>query len=139
MNNIHRKRTWSSQTQLGDYFGISAKKVGSILNHHGLRHGRRATNQAIQSGWAMLTPLRDGTPHYLWNSEKVVGLIGQHYVLLDEVDYWVQLIQKRFRGFNRLLRMGKPDEAHKLPIFDDLPNSLYHEVMAKISQQQEAA
>jgi len=81
---------WSSQTELGKKFGISAIEVGKILIPYGLKdpNTKEATQKALDDGYAKFTPLQDGTPHYMWNIEKVQSLLLEKHQPLSQVDYW---------------------------------------------------
>lgn len=69
---------WMNQTELGRYFGISAVAVGKKLVEVGLRSGQKEpTEKAIAEGYCRFTPMKDGTPFYLWNKEKVAPLFRQ--------------------------------------------------------------
>lgn len=66
---------YCNQTELGKIFGISAKEVGKLLTQLGLKEGTAASAKALQEGYAKSTPLKDGTPHYLWHRTKVKQLL----------------------------------------------------------------
>jgi len=70
---------WSSATDIGREFGISAIAVNKQLCEAGLRNAaeKSLTARAIDEGWAKPTPLKDGTPHFMWNRPKVLGLLSQ--------------------------------------------------------------
>jgi len=65
---------WSNQTNLGKKFGLSAIAVGKILVKEGLKDQKTksATEKALNEGYAKSTPLKDGTPYFMWNIEKSV-------------------------------------------------------------------
>lgn len=67
---------WASQTQLGRPYGLSAIAVGKRLSDAGLRDPdtKRPTPKALDEGWAIATPLRDGREHYMWSREKAKAL-----------------------------------------------------------------
>jgi len=71
--------TWMNQTELGRHFGISAVAVGKKLSEVGLRdlQQKEPTELAKIEGYCRFTPMKDGTPFYLWNKEKVAALFRQ--------------------------------------------------------------
>lgn len=79
------QQIWASATDIGRRFGISAVEVHQRLQAAGLRdeHTRAPTEKAVAAGWAISTPLRDGTPHFMWNATKVSGLLRQGAQELD--------------------------------------------------------
>jgi len=68
-----------NQTELGRHFGISAVAVGKKLSEVGLRdlQQKEPTELAKIEGYCRFTPMKDGTPFYLWNKEKVAALFRQ--------------------------------------------------------------
>ena len=78
---------WSNQTDLGKKFGLSAIAVGKILIEHGLKdlQTKYATEKALTSGYAKSTPLKKGTPYFMWNYQMVKSLIQQEHDPLSEV------------------------------------------------------
>ncbi|HMA35881.1 MAG TPA: hypothetical protein VKY74_15565 [Chloroflexia bacterium] len=69
---------WMNQTRLGQRFGMSAIAIGRKLDALGLRGGdRQPTAHAIDGGFCQLTPLKDGTPFYLWSVPKVGALLQE--------------------------------------------------------------
>src|SRR5205807_601230 len=69
---------WMNQTELGRHFGISAVAVGKKLVGVGLRTKQKEpTEKAVTEGYCRFTPMKDGTPFYLWNKEKVAALFRQ--------------------------------------------------------------
>ncbi len=67
---------WVNQTELGKHFGMSAIAVGRKLVELGLRAAdKEPTDKAKAEGYCRFTPMKDGTPFYLWNKEKVAALM----------------------------------------------------------------
>jgi hypothetical protein len=65
-----------NQTELGKHFGMSAVAVGKKLVELGLRGpDRQPTEKALSEGFCRSTPLKDGTPFFLWNKQKVSALL----------------------------------------------------------------
>lgn len=68
--------TWVNQTELGKHFGMSAVAIGKKLVELGLRGpDRQPTEKALAEGFCRSTPLKDGTPFFLWNKKKVSTLL----------------------------------------------------------------
>lgn len=76
-------QTWVTQTQLGRRFNLSARAVGQLLVDLGLRTYDAAQGQYVPSQRAVdeqlcvSTPLKDGTPFFMWNKRKVTEMIEQ--------------------------------------------------------------
>jgi hypothetical protein len=81
---------WVNQTELGQHFGISAVAVGKKLIEVGLRtEQKEPTELAKTEGYCRFTPMKDGTPFYLWNKEKVAALFrdaGMSQLSKEEVE-----------------------------------------------------
>ena len=79
MSNKKKKfdQVWKSQTDLGKKSGASAVAVGKILIENGLKDPvtKQATQKALDEGYAVSTPMRNGKPHYMWNAQKVKPMI----------------------------------------------------------------
>ena len=58
-------------------FGMTAIEVGRILIAHGLKDEKtkEATKEALSNGYARFTPLKDGTPFFMWDKEKVTEIV----------------------------------------------------------------
>lgn len=69
--------TWASQTEIGKRFGLNPVEMGIKLTQLGLREPdtRHPTLKALSEGYCRPTPLRDGTPFYMWHKGKVAHLI----------------------------------------------------------------
>jgi len=77
---------WVNQTTLGKHFGISAISMGKKLKELGLRSNETGTptQEAIDNGFCKSTPLKDGTPFFMWNKAKVTELMqAQGHQKLD--------------------------------------------------------
>ena len=68
---------WVNQTTLGKQFGLSAIAMGKQLKELGLRSNETGTptQEAIDNGFCKSTPLKDGTPFFMWNKAKVAELM----------------------------------------------------------------
>ena len=70
---------WVNQTKLARQFALSAITMGKKLKKLGLRgEDGKATAQALAEGYCTSTPLKDGTPFFMWNRHKVEGLMQAH-------------------------------------------------------------
>ena len=76
---------WANQTTLGKRFGLSAIAMGKKLKELGLRaEDGNPTAQALAGGYCTSTPLKDGTPFFMWNRRQVEELMRVHgYQRLD--------------------------------------------------------
>ena len=128
---------WSNQTELGKKFGISAVAVGKILIQHGLKdlQTKQATEKAVSSGYTKVTPLKDGTPHSMWNIQKIKSLIAQQHSQLDEVDYWVQEVKKILVDAQKESDAGNDKIGYMMAdfAFDDVPKHIRQKVKEKLA------
>ncbi len=71
------RKTWGTQTEIGRHFNLSAIAVGKLLTSSGLRNAetREPTEKALGEGFATSTPLKNGTPFFMWNREKIGMLL----------------------------------------------------------------
>ena len=76
---------WANQTTLGKQYGLSPVTMGKKLKELGLRgEDGNPTTLALGNGYCTTTPLKDGTPFYMWNRQQVEELIQAHgYHRLD--------------------------------------------------------
>lgn len=68
-------KEWSTQTDLGRTFGLSARQIGSHLAELGLRSGTQPTMRATREQLSRKAKLRDGTEFYLWHTRDVTALL----------------------------------------------------------------
>ena len=98
---------WVNQTTLGKQFGISALAMGKKLKELGLRSNETGTptQEAIENGFCKSTPLKDGTPFFMWNKAKVAELMqvqgdekldDQEIKSRELADDWMR-VYKRFQ------------------------------------------
>jgi ribonuclease HI len=69
-------KIWSTQTELGKQFGLTARQIGTHLTELGLKDGSQATEKALADGLAAERKLKDGTPFFVWHGEKVTSLLS---------------------------------------------------------------
>lgn len=77
----HQKFTdvWANQTNLGKQFGLSSIAMGKKLKELGLRgEDGNPTRQALSEDYCTSTPLKDGTPFFMWNRQKIEELMRTH-------------------------------------------------------------
>jgi hypothetical protein len=76
---------WANQTNLGKQFGLSPIAMGRKLKELGLRgEDGNPTTLALGNGYCTPTPLKDGTPFFMWNRQLVEELMRAHgYQRLD--------------------------------------------------------
>lgn len=68
--------TWVNQTNLGKHFGMSAIAIGKKLTELGLKGpDKQPTQRALSEEFCRATPLKDGTPFFMWNKKKVAELL----------------------------------------------------------------
>ena len=132
---------WSNQTNLGKRFGLSAIAVGKLLVEEGLKDQKTksATEKAIKEGYAKDTPLKDGTPYFMWNIEKVRPLIEKDHKPLSKVDYWVNEVRRTVREAEGLAREGQDKIAYMIydSAYDDVPKDVREEVQSIIEKEDE--
>lgn len=70
MSKSHFSRKYASLTDIGRQFGMSAVALGHRLEEASWRDhaGHKPTADSLSSGRAVGAPLRDGIPHYMWES-----------------------------------------------------------------------
>lgn len=129
---------WSNQTNLGKRFGLSAIAVGKIFTETGLKDPKTklATKKALDEGYAKDTPLKDGTPYFMWNIEKVRPLITKDHKPLNKVEYWVNEVLAIGKEANRLADKGQ-DKLGCIMIdcaFDNVPKNILEEVKEKVKE-----
>lgn len=81
--------TWANQSELGKEFALSAVELGKKLKELGLRQANGTpTQKAAQEGYCIVTPLKNGTPFFLWHREKIKTLLesnGLHVLSREEL------------------------------------------------------
>jgi len=130
---------WSNQTNLGKKFGLSAIAVGKLLIEAELKDPstKLATEKALSEGYAKSTPLKDGTPYFMWNIEKVRPLIAKDHKQLSKVDYLVNDVLATYKEAQELDDAGNEKIARFMceEAFDDVPKDIREEVRAKVEQK----
>ena len=118
---------WGSQTDIGKRFGISAIKVGKILVQHDLKdqETKHATPKALNEGYAKSTPLKNGTPHYMWNLQKVSKILRKQYTPLSQVEYWINEVKVALYKANQSLEIAEDKLAYLMydAIYEEVPKN----------------
>ena len=129
-------QVWVNQTELGKKFGLSAMDIGKILIEQELKDPKsgRATQKAIESGYAKSTPLKNGTPFFMWHLQRTKDLISKKHVLLSEVDYWVNEVKKSLLEASCLLKEGQDKMAYLIAdhVYEEVPQKVRAEVKTKV-------
>jgi basic membrane lipoprotein Med (substrate-binding protein (PBP1-ABC) superfamily) len=98
-----------------------------------------ATKKALDEGYAKSTPLKDGTPYFMWNIDKVRGLISKDHQPLSKVDYWVNEVQKMLKQAEKMCSEGNDKLGFMLAdsVYDEVPKDIRQEVRAKVEQSEQ--
>jgi len=126
---------WANQTDLGKKYGLSAVAVGNLLKAAGLKDRATgdATPRALDEGFAVATPLQDGKPFFMWNVEKIGGLIAADHEPLSKVDYWVREVEDSLAHAETLFSEGHDKVAFL--IVDDLYAGVPKDVKAAVKAE----
>lgn len=115
------RQQWANQTELGSRHGMTAVAFGKWLVKMDLRDARtrEPTEKALQEGFAISTPLKDGTKFFMWNRAKIGSLMKQNGVAkVSERD---RLVAELSSNMLRLLRNEDAiDTALDLMSLEDL-------------------
>lgn len=129
---------WSNQTNLGKSFGLSAIEIGKILKEHGLKdlETGKATQKALDYGYAKQTPLKNGTMFFMWHIQKVKQLISDTHEVLSKIDYWTNQVKEIFKEAERLLNKGEDKMAYIMSDFayDNVPKKFLQKVKTNIEK-----
>lgn len=117
---------WINQTNLGKQFGLSAIAMGKKLQELGLKNAQgKPTEQATAEEYCKSTPLKDGTPFFLWNRQKVENLMlasgaekldSKEVKARDLATAWLKLhkqVQKAVSSIEEDLLYEEAQELHK--------------------------
>lgn len=131
---------WSNQTKIGERFGLSSIAVGKILSKYGLKDTitKLATKKALDDGYAKSTPLKDGTPYFMWNIQKIrFLLIEEKHAPLSKVDYWANKVGDAFKQADALLEKGEDKMANFLGDFayEEVPKDILEQVKKKVEEK----
>ena len=112
----HKKfqREWGNQTDIGRHFNMSAVAIGRFLTDQGLRDPvtKAASERALAEGYSKSTPLKDGTPFFMWNRYKVGQLLQTNGTeKATPVDYHTKRVHSEMA---RLLKSTDDDKLDRL-------------------------
>lgn len=75
---------YKNLTDIGRALGLSARDLGTKLKELGLRDADGAPAAGtLEQGLAAATPLKNGTPHYMWDKRQVMERLRQNGVTPD--------------------------------------------------------
>ena len=105
--------TWSNQTDLGRRFGLSAVAIGKLLIARELKDTKTKmpTPKALEGGFAKATPLKDGTPFFMWNAQKIEPLISQSHEKLSRIDRYAMDACKLMQEIDGMFARGEDKAA----------------------------
>ena len=66
-----------TQTKIGEWFGLSAVKVGKILARRGLKDRSGPTRRAVLDGYAKEVVTRDQRSFWVWHAEKAALIVDE--------------------------------------------------------------
>jgi hypothetical protein len=139
-NNKKFNQIWSSQTDLGNKFGLSAIAVGKLLIEAGLKDPvtKLATEKALKDGYAKSTPLKDGTPYCMWNIEKIRPFIAKDHQPLSTVEYWVNEVRSILNDAETLSVNGNDKIGFFIydSAYDNVPKNIREEVRKIIENKE---
>ncbi len=74
---------------LGEFNLTTLSSIGKIATEHELKDPKssQATLKAIREGYVKSTPLKNGTPFFMWHLKKTKALISKQHDLLSPVDF----------------------------------------------------
>jgi hypothetical protein len=113
---------WVNQTTLGKQFGLSAIAIGKKLKELELRsEDGKPTDRALSEQYCKSTPLKDGTPFFMWHKKKVAELMqatGHQKLDPQEVkarelaDAWVRINQQSL-ALKRKCALRSPKKSRR--------------------------
>lgn len=132
------KNIWKNQTELGKLFGLSSVKIGKVLIEKGLKdkETKRATEKALKEEYAVFTPLKDGSPFYLWNIKKCKNLISTEIKPINQIDIYANDIKKKCKEIDKMLDRGEDKLGYMMLdcIYDEVPDSIKDQVKNKVDE-----
>ncbi len=108
------REIWVNQSRLGEEFNMSAIAIGKKLKALGLREADGTpTLTAQQEGYCTATPLKDGTPFFLWHREKVKArLQAEGFQALNEQEMRCKELAERLIEAEHLFDEGQDKLAY---------------------------
>lgn len=128
------KQTWKTQTELGKSFGLSAIAVGKKLKEWGLKNlDNTATEIALSEGYATNTPLKNGTPYFLWNKDLISAkFLEAGLTQLDSPTFRCKGAATAIIGCEKQLEKG--DDKIARMMYDSIINKLKAEDKSLVNQ-----
>jgi hypothetical protein len=115
---------WVNQSTLGKAFNLSAVAIGRKLKELELRQADGTpTTKALSEGYCRATPLKDGTPFFLWHKEKVKHLLqASGLQSLSEQELRCKELAVRLIDAERLSDQGQDKIASMMQesVYDDM-------------------
>lgn len=105
---------WVNQSRLGEEFNMSAITVGKKLKELGLRQDNGApTLKAQEEGYCTSTPLKNGTPFFMWHREKVKAMLQANgFQSLNDQEMHCKELAERLIEAERLFDQGQDKIAY---------------------------
>ncbi|QBD78637.1 hypothetical protein EPA93_22650 [Ktedonosporobacter rubrisoli] len=105
---------WVNQSRLGDEFNMSAIAMGKKLKELGLRQpDGTPTPKALEEGYCTSTPLKNGTPFYMWHRGKVKTLLQTNGLqALNEQEMRCKELAERLIEAEHLFDQGQDKIAY---------------------------
>lgn len=124
-------KTWGNLTDIGRRFNMSAVALGKFLKENGLKDTNNApTSKAMEEGFAIATPLKNGRSHFMWHKTKISSLLEEKGVPpASQVEVHVARIHKA------ILFYLKPNESDKLEriMLDAMPGE-FNDMLREVPQ-----
>lgn len=77
-------KRFQSLSAIGKEFNLSAIATGKELKRLGYRQDDGTpTEECLNEGLAVSTPLKNGAPHYRWDARKVRAILAKHHSVDD--------------------------------------------------------
>ena len=127
------KDIWARQSDFREDYGISAIAVGKLLIKAGLKDADtlQPTEKALEEGHATPTPLKDGTPFFMWRKTTVIAIIEEEYEPLDRKEKHVNSLFAAEKCAKKI-EATTPYDGYKwayIPVEDDIPEKIREEVV----------
>lgn len=143
MSRKHKRKfndIWANQTNIGKLFGLSAIKVGEKLIEHGLKDKttKKATDKALEGGFAKETPLKDGTYFCMWNKHQIKLILSQEVKPLTTEQRWINEVLTRKKAIDVEYNTGSDKLACLMmdSVFDDIPQEYLPKIKAYFEQNE---
>lgn len=133
------KKIWTNQTELGKMFNMSAISIGKFLIEKELKDKdtKQPTEKALKEGYALSTPLKDGTPFFMWNKQKVKNILSQNLPEVSKEEFIANDCIARIKEADRLSDIGEDKFACFIidDLFEEVPKNILEKVKEIIKQK----